>query len=196
LQYEEVEPWVRAASTTDQRFRSLFDAHHRELHAYCLRRLPVEDANEAVSEIFLVALRRPDRIPEKGEALLWLYGVARNVVRNHQRSNWRRLNLAVRHQSMTAPHVDGPEVHLLRNEEQRSVSAAIDTLRSDDQELLRLKVWEGLSNEAVGAILGITDRAVEARYTRAIKKLSKILDGGSSAADRSPSSTVKGEVAG
>lgn len=184
-----------AASITDQRFRSLFDAHHRELHAYCLRRLPIEDANEAVSEIFLVALRRPDRIPDQGEALLWLYGVARNVVRNRQRSNWRRLNLSLRHQSMAAPQVDGPEIHLLRSEEQLAVSAAIETLRSDDQELLRLKIWEGLSNEAVGTILGITDRAVEGRYTRALKKLAKILDGGSPAAAGSPSSTVKGEVA-
>ncbi|MDH3248997.1 MAG: hypothetical protein OEQ47_08550 [Acidimicrobiia bacterium] len=49
---------MKAASTTDQRFRSLFDAHRRELHAYCLRRLPVEDANEAVSQVFLMAPRR------------------------------------------------------------------------------------------------------------------------------------------
>lgn len=186
---------VRAASTTDHRFRSLFDAHHRELHAYCLRRLPVEDANEAVSEVFLVALRRADRIPDKGEALLWLYGVARNVVRNHQRSNWRRSNLTLRHQSMAVPPEDGPEVLLVRSEDQRAVAEAIETLRPADQELIRLKIWEELSNGAVGAILGITERAVEGRYTRAIKKLSKTLDGGSRAADRSPSSSLKGEVA-
>ncbi len=185
---------MTAASTTNHDFRALFDAHHRTLLAYCMRRLPVEDANEAVAEIFLVALRRPDQVPGRDEALLWLYGVARNVVRNLQRSGRRSMALAVRHAALAVEDVDGPEVVVLRNEAQREVLAAISALRPDDQELVRLKVWEGLSNEAIGTILGITHRAVEARYTRALKKLSKILKGGRRAALSSPPSTESGEV--
>ncbi len=130
-------------STTDQQFSTLFDAHHRELHAYCLRRLPVDDANEAVSEIFLVALRRPEQVPADDERLLWLYGVARNVVRNHQRGLRRRANLIVKHRALPASEVDGPELHLVRSEEQRTVLSAIDTLRPIDQELVRLKCGKG-----------------------------------------------------
>ena len=177
------------------RFRALFEAHHRELHAYCLRRLPVEDANEAASEIFLVAWRRAENVPADDTALLWLYGVARNVVRNWQRGGRRQLRLVARTGSMAEPGAEGPEVQIIRNEEHQEVLAAIASLRDDDQELVRLKIWEGLSNDAVGTILGISDRGVEARYTRAIKKLHKILKGGVTAAPSSPFSPKSGEAA-
>jgi len=186
---------VPGASNTTQPFRSLFDSHHKAIHAYCLRRLPVEDANEAASEVFLVALRKAEKIPADDEALLWLYGVARNVVRNWQRSGRRRLRLVAKNGSLAQPDAESPEMQVVRAEEHEEVLAAIDTLRRDDQELVRLKVWEGLSNDAVAAILGISPRAVEGRYTRAIKKLSKILKSGTDAATSSPFSTERGEAA-
>ncbi len=192
--HNEVEQPVPGAPSTDQRFRTLFEAHHKELHAYCLRRLPIEDANEAASEIFLVAWRRPENVPDGDEALLWLYGVARNVVRNWQRGGRRQLRLVARSGAVATTIADGPEVHVLRREEHDEVLTAMESLRSDDRELVRLKIWEGLSNEAVGTILGITDRAVEGRYTRAIKKLSKKLKSGTLAAPSSPFSAERGEA--
>ena len=184
-----------SAPSADKRFRALFQAHHKELHAYCLRRLPVEDANDAASEIFLAAWRRPDSVPTDGEALLWLYGVARNVVRNKQRGGRRQLRLVARSGAMVSPPADSPEVQIIRHEEHEEVLAAMETLSSDDRELVRLKIWEGLSNAAVATILGISDRAVEGRYTRAIKKMSKKLKSGSNAAPSSPFSTERGEAA-
>lgn len=183
------------APSTDVRFRRLFEAHHRELHAYCLRRLPVADADEAASEIFLVAWRRAGDVPSGDEARLWLYGVARNVVRNWERSGRRQLRLITKTGSLAQPEPERPEVHVLRNEEHREVINAIATLPSNDQEIVRLKVWEGLSNAEVGTVLGLTDRAVEARYTRAIKRLSKHLNRGTPAAPSSPFSSNRGEAA-
>ena len=190
-----VERQVASAPSTDKEFRALFEAHHKALHAYCLRRLPIEDANEAVSEIFLVAWRRSEDVPHESDVRLWLYGVARNVVRNWQRSGRRRLRLVARSGAMTTQDAEGPEVQVVRSEEHEEVLAAIATLRGDDQELVRLKIWEELPNEAVGAIMGITGRAVEGRYTRAIKKLHKTLKSGAGAAPSSPFSTERGEAA-
>ena len=184
-----------AAPSADERFRSLYAAHHKELHAYCLRRLPVEDANEAASEIFLVTWRRLEDLPPGEDALLWLYGVARNVVRNWQRSGRRQLRLVAKSGSAMDTPVEGPEVHVVRTEEHQEVINAIDTLRELDQEVVRLKIWEGLSNEAAGHVLGISDRAVEARYTRSIKKLHKTLKGSAPAAPSSPFSAERGEAA-
>jgi RNA polymerase sigma-70 factor (ECF subfamily) len=186
---------VATAPSADERFRSLFNAHHRELHAYCLRRLPVEDANEAASEIFLVAWRRAQHVPAGDGARLWLYGVARNVVRNWERSGRRQLRLVAKSGTLAQPDVEGPDVHVLRNEEHQQVTAAITNLRDKDQEVVRLKIWEGLSNAQVGTILGMTDRAVEARYTRAIKKLHKHLKGSTAATPSSPFSAERGEAA-
>jgi RNA polymerase sigma-70 factor (ECF subfamily) len=155
----------------------------------------VEDANEAASEIFLVAWRRSENVPTGDDARLWLYGVARNVVRNWERGGRRRLRLVAKSGSLAPPETEGPEVHIIRNEEHQEVTAAIATLRDNDQEVVRLKIWEGLSNAQVGTVLGMTDRAVEARYTRAIKKLHQKLKGSTAATPSSPFSAERGEAA-
>lgn len=179
----------------DERFRRLFDAHNRELHAYCLRRLPVDDANEAASEIFLVAWRRTERIPEGDEARLWLYGVARNVVRNWERSGRRHSRLVAKVGSFAENRGEDPDVQIVVREEHREVFDAIATLGDTDQDVIRLKLWEGLSNAEVGAVLAMTDRAVEARYARAIKKLHRHLVRNSAPPSSSPFSAEPGEVA-
>lgn len=184
-----------ARPSIDETFRRLFAAHHRDLHAYCLRRLPVDDANEAVADIFLTAWRRMEQIPTGDETRLWLYGVARNVVRNWQRGDRRRLRLAAKMGSLTSPPAEPPEVHVIRSEEHQQVVDAISTLREHDQEVIRLKIWEGLSNAEVGSVLGITDKAVEARYTRSIKKLHKQLAATTAAIPSSPFSSERGEAA-
>ena len=72
--------------TTNAKFRRIYDEHFEAVTRYCLRRLPVADVNDATAEVFLVAWSKIDRVPDGGESLPWLYGVARNVVRNSVRS--------------------------------------------------------------------------------------------------------------
>ncbi len=58
---------------TDTQFRRLFDEHFVEVRSYCLRRLPVADANDAVSEVFFVAWRRRDVAP--ADVRPWLFAM-------------------------------------------------------------------------------------------------------------------------
>jgi RNA polymerase sigma-70 factor (ECF subfamily) len=62
--------------------------------AYALRRSDPATAEEVVSEVFLVAWRRPDRIPAL-EPVLWLYAVARRVLANQRRATRRRAALTI-----------------------------------------------------------------------------------------------------
>ena len=64
------------------------------MREYCSRRLGVQEANDAAAEVFLVAWRKIDQVPIGADARMWLYGVARNVVRNASRSARRRERLA------------------------------------------------------------------------------------------------------
>lgn len=156
-------------------FRSVFDEHHDAIHRYCLRRLSVDDANEAAAEVFVVVWRSLDRMPTGSEALPWLYGVARNVVRNHRRSHHRRARLLARLGSVRDLPDEEPETQVLRHHHEAEVHEALQRLSPHDRELLRLKAWDGLSNDQIGALLGLSHRAVEGRYSRALKKLSKHL---------------------
>jgi RNA polymerase sigma-70 factor (ECF subfamily) len=169
---------VAQAPRPDAALRRVFDEHHDAVHRYCLRRLDVEDANEATAEVFVVAWRRVDSIPDGPGALPWLYGVARNVVRNQRRSRRRSVRLASLLSSMAEVPPEQPEAQVVRHSEVVEMHDALGRLRPQDRELLRLKTWEELSNKEIGEILGMSVRAVEGRYARLLKKLAKALPGG------------------
>ena len=162
-------------SAQEERFNTLLAAHHHEIQVYCLRRLPVHDANEAAADVFTVAWRRIADVPNGDDALPWLYGVARNVVRNHRRGSMRRIRLAAKAGSVVDEAAQGAEVQVIRHAEHRELLEALRELREDDQELLRLKAWEELPNRTIGEILDISVQAVESRYARALARLAKHL---------------------
>ncbi len=163
------------ASTNGERFRSLFDAHLPEISAYCLRRLATADANDAVSEVFLAVWRRIDELPEDDSARLWLFGVARNVVRNRHRSLRRRQRLHARLNSYQTAGFAGPETQVLMAAEHASVVEILESLSPDDREVVRLRLWEDMSVTETAAILGISEKATSKRYTRALAKVERAL---------------------
>lgn len=155
----------------DERFRRIYSAHFGAVRNYCFRRLAPPDANDATAEVFLVAWRRIDSVPADEAALPYLYGIARNIVANVQRSRNRRGRLRAKVSAMAAPVAIGPETQVVQRDEARRVIAALEELNAVDQELLRLRAWEQLSNAEIATITGLSKRAVETRLTRARKKL-------------------------
>jgi RNA polymerase sigma-70 factor (ECF subfamily) len=137
--------------------------------------LGAHDANDATAEVFLVAWRRFEAVPDGDGTLPWLYGVARNVVRNQLRSRQRKIRLQSRLDSVAPASDRTTEALVVQSSEAAEVQEAIASLRPAEQEVLRLKTWEELSNESVGEILGLSPRAVEGRYARALKKLGRRL---------------------
>lgn len=161
------------AAQSEQRYRSLFDRHGHEVFAYCRRRTDGETAADCAAETFLVAWRRLDDVPEGDAALGWLYGVARRVMANEFRRNRRsrRLLGKLRHnEPETNPT---PEVVVLRRERDRTMLAALARLRPDDQELLRLAWWDGLSHAEVADLLGCSTQTASQRIHRAARRVAK-----------------------
>lgn len=159
----------------DDRFRLLYLTHGDDLRAYCGRRLGREDAEDALAEVFAVAWRRFEKVPEGQEARLWLYGVARNVVRNAMRTTRRRERLSSRLTAGREPPPSGPDESVVIKSEHQDVHAALTALRPGDQELLRLHAWEGLSRVEIASVLGISVAAVDMRLHRAIARMSGAL---------------------
>lgn len=68
-----------------ERFRSLYESEATALLGYAVRRVGrAEDAADVVADVFTVAWRRVGDIPTGAEARPWLFGIARNVLSNHQ----------------------------------------------------------------------------------------------------------------
>jgi RNA polymerase sigma-70 factor (ECF subfamily) len=142
---------------------------------YCLRRLPASEVGDAVAEVFLVVWRRIGSAPEGDEARLWLYGIARNVVRNASRSLRRRARLNGRLRLNRGTHEPGPETLVIRRSEDAAVLRALAELRPADREILRLSIWEELSNTEIATVVGIEPHAATMRLSRARNRLAKRL---------------------
>jgi RNA polymerase sigma-70 factor (ECF subfamily) len=154
-------------------FRSLYDRHYDAVHSYMLRRIGVAGADDLTAEVFLVAWRRIDDVPRGAETLLWLYGVAANVVAHHRRGKARGARLESRLRSVPAPGSPEPEAVVVQRADYNRVLAAADQLRPADQEILRLAAWEELPHDQISRLLGCSVAAVDQRLHRAKKRLAK-----------------------
>jgi RNA polymerase sigma factor (sigma-70 family) len=160
-------------STPAAQAQHIFETHHAAVRDYCRRRLQHDGVADAVADVFLVAVRRIDEIPAGAERP-WLFGIARNVVRNHQRRERRWSRLGAKLTGLA--RLDGDvETVIVRRLEEQMVLDALATLRPSDQEILRLRAWEELSSADIGIALGISSEAVDMRLTRAKRRLARSL---------------------
>ena len=163
------------AAVEDRRFEALYRAHVREVHAYCLRRTSHEGAKDATSEVFVVAWRRIDDVPEGDQTLPWLYGVARNVLSNRARSLRRRERLVAKLSGRRDDVDPETEPQVVQSEEHRELVRALSLLPERDREILRLVEWEGLTRDQVAEMFFVTRSAIDKRIGRAYKKMAKTL---------------------
>ena len=153
------------------KLRAAFDAHYEAVSRYCHRRLPAGDANDAAAQVFAVAWRKIDQMPNGEGTLPWLYGVARYEVSSFRRSSLRRRNLQQKLESQAPDSEPGPETVVLRHSEQSELMTALQSLRPADQEVLRLRALEGLSVREVSVALDCTVEAAKKRSARAMRRL-------------------------
>jgi RNA polymerase sigma-70 factor, ECF subfamily len=177
-----------------QRFTVLWRAHHGAVLRYARRRTGAESAADVVSETFLVAWRRLGEVPANPEqALPWLYGVARRVLCNLERSRARgdRLSARLAH----AGEGTGAEADVAEGVVERDrFVAALSQLPGPDREVLRLIGWELLGVGQAAAVMGCSRAALVARLHRARRRLERALDAGDDPRDDlGDAATARGE---
>lgn len=176
-----------------QRFDRIYEEHHRSILAYCLRRSNRDDAHAAANEVFEIAWRRAEAVPEGHQTLPWLYGVARKVLARQRRTAGRFTSLRSRLAQIATTPVDGPEAVVVRRSEYEAVCAAVSRLDEVDREMLLLSAWEGLPHAEIAIAMGYSLTAVDKRLSRAKKRLKRQFDAlESTDLHRPPTSTTKG----
>lgn len=177
---------------TEEEFQRLYRDHVRPVYQYFLRRTDPDVAQDLTAETFMVAWRRLDQVPT-GRPLPWLYGVGRNVLRNHQRSQRRAANLLVKLRWSREDRPTEPDRIVVRRDQDQEMIDALVRLRPDDRELLRLAIWEELAYDDIGHILGCSANAVAQRRRRALQQLAKEMRSGGHKRVEAPM-PVKGEA--
>jgi len=163
-------------SAAVERFRSLYEAHRRDVLSYFLRRVDAESAHDCTDEVFLTAWRRLDEVPGDDGSRPWLFGVAHKVLLNQQRSLRRHRRLIRRLAGERPQSEQGPEAQVMTQAGRHRVDEALAHLSNADQEVLRLAYWEELPHADIGQILGCSTGAVDVRLHRATQRLGKGLE--------------------
>jgi RNA polymerase sigma-70 factor, ECF subfamily len=164
--------------TTVDALRQLHEQHAAGVRAYALRRSDPQTADDVCAEVWAIAWRRIDDIPQ--DARPWLFGVARRVLANERR---RRRRLAALRERLSAGRGAGvveppplPDDPVLRD--------ALRRLKPADVEVLLLIAWEDLTPERAAAALGVRPGTFAVRLHRARARLAAALAEETAAHDR------------
>jgi RNA polymerase sigma-70 factor, ECF subfamily len=165
------DPGNESAGDPIGRFRTLYESTFNDLYAYATRALSPDrsDIDDVVAEVYLVAWRRIDDLPQPPHDRLWLFGVARNVVRNTTRSINRRHLLVDRiHRQPRLPMWSSEPSDV-------DVTDALRRLSPKEREVMQLVFWDGLSPAETAAVLNCSVNAVHVRLHRARRRLDRRL---------------------
>lgn len=170
--------WKQAASGDPSAFGVLFERHSGAVYTHCFRRTGSWTAAEdLVSVVFLEAWRKRSEVSLSGESILpWLLAVANNVVRNRDRSvrRHRRL-LAKLPPAVVAP--DPADEAAAKVDDERAMQRVLEVfnrLLPDEQDVLGLCVWAGLSYADAAVALGVPVGTVRSRLSRAREHLRRL----------------------
>ena len=158
-----------SASQDEAGFRRIFDQHYRDVLAYAARRSSFAEAEDIAAETFAVAWRRwPSAPPDAVRP--WLFGIARKVVANSNRSLRRRNRLSAKMSSLGELPGNDPQYG-----EHADVVQALNALPASQREIIRLHCWEDLAVSEIAVVLGCSTNAASIRLHRAKRHLAQAL---------------------
>ena len=161
----------------DHHFDRIFSVVHRFVGS-------MEAAQDIAQDIFLKVRRHISRLDIENDPAPWLYTVAVNACRDHQRSAWWRMSrqsVPLEHDpdapelSSNAPN---PEQALVVAEEERRLQAAIQRLPPDLRMSVLLHDFEGLPHDQIARATGTSHAAARKRHSRARRTLAGLLEEG------------------
>ena len=139
----------------------LIEDHFEDVYRFASRRLGREDAEDATLETFQAAIGQLHRM-RGTESLLWLLGIARRKVANHQRNVFRRKEEPLR--SEIATDLADP---LGQVEADAKLRQIVESLPEDQRDALLLQHLEGLSVTQIAAVMHRSESAVTGLLYRA-----------------------------
>ena len=123
-------------------FALLFDRHQRALHRFLLARIGSVLAEDLAAETFTLAFRRRATYDlSRPDARPWLYGIAANLLRDHHRTEERRLRAYARSARIDQSATKPPVVSL-----DPAVAVALLELSTGERNLILLYAWAELSS--------------------------------------------------
>jgi RNA polymerase sigma factor (sigma-70 family) len=177
---------LRAARTDPAAFAAFYRLWAAPLHAWLRTQLPPDVANDLTAEAFARALLGLPRFRGRtaGSGVAWLWGIARNLIREHQRSargeRRARERLGIAERGYDTGQWDEAEARLQAAALAGELARALAGLTPEQRRAVELRVVEDLDFGAVCAELGVSGPAARMRLSRALAVLRSRMEGAAS----------------
>ena len=170
---------VKLSRRDARAFHELYGRYAKTIDAWVRRRCNDDDlAIEITAETFAQAWFNRRKFRDTGDAsgIRWLYGIARNLLSSHFRSEaseksaTRKLEMLV---TSAATHpIDTPV-------EKADVELAVDRLPEHQRQALELRVVDDLTFAQIAGRLDCSENAAKLRVSRALAALRSDIEAGS-----------------
>jgi RNA polymerase sigma factor (sigma-70 family) len=172
---------LTASAVEPSVFTELYRRHAEDLLRYFARRtLDPESATELTAETFAQAFASRTTYRDTGvSGVAWIYGIARHQLSRFFRSG--RVDRAARRR-LGMPERELPPADYERIEDlvdfepiRGAIAEALETLRDDHRDALRLRVIEQLPYPEVARRLSCTEDNARQRVSRGLRRLAMVL---------------------
>ncbi len=168
---------IEDAKKDTEKFILLYDKYFDQIYRYIYRRVDdKETVQDLVSQTFYDALAHLQSYEWRGFPFSsWLYKIAHNNVlkwyRDHNKV--RVIEIDQAHQvvdTQADQHGDA-----IQNEQKSEIQNLLHKLDPDEQEIIRLKYFEEVSNIEIAEIMGLSPNNIGVKIYRTLKKLKQLL---------------------
>lgn len=153
---------VKACDGDRDAFGELYRRFSRAVHGVLISRVPAEDADDLVQDVFIHAWPRLRELREPAAFGGWICAIARRRAADHHRRSKPQDELS---DTLLSP--DRPDV----TAEASGALAAIQELPEAYRETLVLRLVDGLSGPEIAAMTGLTPESVRVNLHRGFKLL-------------------------
>lgn len=153
----------------------LYTSHHSAIFRYVyVRTRDVNVASELAADVFVQAVQGIRRYRYQGVAFrAWLFRIARNLVADHHRKTTRTTTETLNEDIGASLGQEDFAENLV---ERRTLLVTLGQLTPEQQEVVALRFFEGLSLAEVAAATGRRTGAVKALQHRALQRMRAILE--------------------
>jgi RNA polymerase sigma-70 factor, ECF subfamily len=173
-QGDEAERLAAASRDGDREaFGRLYDLYAKRIYAYLYYRcLDRECAEDLCGAVFLRVLENLDGFrPELGCFSGWIYGIARNALRDHFKARARAASLVEAEGLWELPDGSCHELEAENRDLWERLRPHLAALSREQREILILRTWDELPYRDIAAILGKSEAACKMSYSRALSFL-------------------------
>jgi RNA polymerase sigma-70 factor (ECF subfamily) len=156
----------------------LYRDHARSLLVFVARRVyDPEVAMDLVAETFAAAFTVRDQFrgTDDGDAVAWIYGIARHhLSRYYRRGSVERRaleRLGVERRGLSDPEYERIEELAGLADLRAAASAALERLSAEHRRVIQLRVIDERDYSDVAAELGISEQTARARVSRALREM-------------------------